>query len=78
MPIDKCKKNSVTITPCDEMRIALNHGLLRMQSLRNFATNTSRQRVVVTGPKKQEMGLIYCPFCRIHIAIPAVESKPQE
>lgn len=67
---DKCKKKSATLDVCDEMGLAIRHGLLTRQTLTNLVTRTSRERVVLTG-KAGDMPLWYCPFCRIDIAIPS-------
>lgn len=70
---DKCKKKSATLDVCDEMAVAIRHGLLCRQTLTNRITGTSRQRVVLHG-KAGDMPIWYCPFCRIDIAIPAKEA----
>lgn len=74
---DKCRKMTSNLVLCDEMALAVSHNLLRLQTLSNRTTGTSRERIVLKG-KAGHMPLWYCPFCRINIAIPPAPEAGQE
>lgn len=44
---DKCKKKTSTLDVCDDMQVALRHGLLVRQTLHNRITRTKRERIVL-------------------------------
>ena len=67
---DKCKKKTSIIEPCDDLQLALKHGMVIKQSLRNFDTGQRRERIVMHA-KAGDLPIQYCPFCRIDIAIPS-------
>lgn len=69
---DKCKKKTSSLEVCDDLRLALDLGLLIRQNLRNFVTDQRRERIVLHA-RAGDLPIQYCPFCRIDIAIPSKE-----
>ena len=72
---DKCKKKKSTLDVCDDLRLALDLGLLIRQNLRNFVTDQRRERIVLHA-RAGDLPIRYCPFCRIDIAIPSAKETP--
>lgn len=64
---DKCRRaKGATLELCDAAQLAVDKGMVHLQTMRCFETDKRRERLAI-GSKKQWAPLYYCPWCRADI-----------